>query len=125
MDYISRLQQSKDSKDASKASMNAREAHLQLTGDLLLAEKRNLAAQSKLEVLKGQFPLNTVAILEAQYEAEAAQTNFMDLVALGAELFPEGVRSSSMSAEAPSAPSPKKARATATKPAVKSSKKTK
>lgn len=105
MDYISRLQQSKDSKDASKASMNAREAHLQLTGDLLLAEKRNLAAQSKLEVLKGQFPLNTVAILEAQYEAEAAQTNFMDLIALGAELFPEGVKSRT---ETTSAPTPKK-----------------
>jgi len=60
MNYVQRLQQSKDSKDASKALMNAREAHLQLTKDALDAEKRNLAAESRVEMLKGQFPIDTL-----------------------------------------------------------------
>lgn len=93
MTYLQRLQQSKDSKDASKSAMNSREAQLQLTKDALDAEKRKLGAESKVETLKGQFPINTSAILEAQYEAEAAQQNFFDLLILGEELFPEGVKS--------------------------------
>ena len=103
MNYVQRLQQSKDSKDASKALMNAREAHLQLTKDALDAEKRNLAAESRVEMLKGQFPIDTQAILEAQYEAEAASRNFLDLIELGAELFPEGVKKSTKE-EVPAAP---------------------
>jgi hypothetical protein len=103
MNYVQRLQQSKDSKDASKALMNAREAHLQLTKDALDAEKRNLAAESRVEALKGQFPIDTQAILEAQYEAEAATRNFLDLLELGAELFPEGVKTSARE-EVPAAP---------------------
>jgi len=123
MNYIARLQQSKDSKDASKASMNAREAHLQLTKDMLDAEKRKLAAESKLDVLKGQFPINTAAILEAQYEAEAAEQNFFDLIALGAELFPNSILMNEKE-EAPAAPkkatpAPKK---TAAKTATKKTK---
>jgi hypothetical protein len=104
MNYVQRLQQSKDSKDASKALMNAREAHLQLTKDALDAEKRNLAAESRVEALKGQFPIDTQAILEAQYEAEAATRNFLDLLELGAELFPEGVKTSARE----EVPAPKK-----------------
>jgi hypothetical protein len=103
MNYVQRLQQSKDSKDASKALMNAREAHLQLTKDALDAEKRNLAAESRVEMLKGQFPIDTQAILEAQYEAEAASRNFLDLIELGAELFPEKTKTS-VKEEAPAAP---------------------
>lgn len=93
MTYLERLQQSKDSKDASKSAMNAREAQLQLTKDALDAEKRKLAAEGKVDSLKAQFPINTASILEAQYEAEAAQQNFFDLLVLGEELFPEGVKS--------------------------------
>lgn len=92
MTYLERLQQSKDSKDASKSAMNAREAQLQLTKDALDAEKRKLAAESRVDSLKAQFPINTAAILEAQYEAEAAQQNFFDLLELGEELFPENVK---------------------------------
>lgn len=92
MTYLERLQQSKDSKDASKALMNSREAHLQLTKDALDAEKRKLAAEAKLEVLKGTFPIDTVEIIKAKYEAEAAEQNFIDLMELTVELFPENVR---------------------------------
>lgn len=90
--YIERLQQSKDSKDARKAEINAREAQVQLMKDSLDAEKRKIAAESKLEALKGSFPLDTTAILQAQYEAEAAQDNFTDLIILAEELFPENVK---------------------------------
>ena len=91
MTYLQRLQQSTESKNSVKAEMNSREAQLQLTKDTLDAEKRNLAAQQKLEILKGQFPLNSSAILEAMYEAETAQQNFNDLMSLNIELFPSNI----------------------------------
>jgi hypothetical protein len=115
MNYLQRLQQSTASKDAGKALMNAREAHLQLTKDALDAEKRNLAAESRLETLKGQFPINTQAILEAQYEAEAASRNFLDLLELGTELFPEGVRTN-VSLKEEETPEPSKKTTRRTKP---------
>ena len=91
MNYVQRLQQSKDSKDASKSAMNARESAIQLAKDTLDAEKRKVAAEGKVDTLKGQFPINTAAILEAQYEAEAAEQNFFDLLTLGNELFPDNI----------------------------------
>jgi len=103
MTYLERLQQSKDSKDATKASMNSREAQLQLTKDALDAEKRKLAAETKLEALKGNFPIDSGAILVAKYEAEAAEQNFMDLVELTAELFPDNIRFVSEETPAPKA----------------------
>jgi len=87
--YLERLQQSKDTKDGRKQEINAREAQVQLMKDTLDAERRKIAAESKLDTLKGTFPLNTSAILEAQYEAEAAENNFTDLLVLSVELFPE------------------------------------
>jgi len=89
--YLERLQQSKDTKDGRKQEINAREAQVQLMKDTLDAERRKIAAESKLDTLKGTFPLNTSAILEAQYEAEAAENNFTDLLVLSVELFPEPI----------------------------------
>jgi hypothetical protein len=103
MNYLERLQQSTASKDAGKALMNAREAHLQLTKEALDAEKRNIAAENRVETLKGQYPINVQAILEAKYEAEAATKNFLDILELGMELFPDGVKSKVQN-EAPAAP---------------------
>lgn len=102
MTYLERLQQSKDSKDATKNSMAARNAHVQLSKDCLEAEERKLTAESRLEQLKGEFPINTFEILKAKYEAEAAQQNFFDLIDLSLELFPE---QTSIIAETP-APAP-------------------
>ena len=99
--YLERLSQSKDSKDAAKQEINAREAQVQLMKDTLDAERRKIAAQSKLNDYKGSFPLNTTAILEAQYEAEAAEQNFMDLVGLGYELFPDEIKTSTKEQAAP------------------------
>ena len=113
MTYLERLQQSTESKNIAKAEMNSREAQLQLTKDTLDAEKRNIAAQQELSILKGQFPLNSQAILEAQYRAEAAQRNFSDLIDLSLELFPASISKKTVSVEEEA---PKRAtKATATK----------
>lgn len=89
LSYIERLKQSKESKDSKQAEINAREAHITLLQESLNAEKRKTAAIARLEQLKGQFPLNALAIIEAQHEAEAAEENFMSLVDLSQELFPD------------------------------------
>ena len=89
LSYSERLAQSKEGREASQNVIKVREAQLQLMKDVLDAEKRKNNALSRLEVLKGTFPLNTAEILNAQYDFDAANDNLLSLVALSEELFPE------------------------------------
>lgn len=104
LSYSERLAQSKEGREASQNIIKVREAQLQLMKDVLDAEKRKNNALSRLEVLKGTFPLNTAEILTAQYDFDAANDNLVSLVSLSEELFPENTVSENVSEERKAAP---------------------
>lgn len=85
--YANRLSISKEAKDAASTARNVKAAGIQLQRDIFDCETIVAGFEAEVETLKNAYPLNSKAVIAAQFNLETAEANLAALNALNAELF--------------------------------------
>jgi len=85
--YAQLLAQSKDQRDEAERQLNVEEAAQDLDSAILNQKRSISGATRRLQEIKGRFPLDIDAIIDAQVELRDLEAGQKDLEDLKAELF--------------------------------------